>query len=1147
MRYLAACLLFLVTAATAMAQFDTATVLGTVTDPSGAVVAQGQLKLRNTATGAEKSAVSGEQGQFQFIDVPVGPYQLEVSAQGFQRTLASFQLNVGAHQRVDVKLQVASNVTTVMATAEAAQLDTDSSEHSQVVAEREIVELPLNGRNYSQLVALSTGVVPSPQSQQSSYLARDGSFNINGLRSVYNNYLLDGVDNNFYGTSNQGFSNQVVQLPPDSIAEFRVVTNNESAEFGRSGGATINAVTRYGTNEWHGRAWEFWRNTAMNAEGFFKPDVGGKPDLHRNQFGGNLGGPLLRNRLFFFLDYEGYRQTQSFTEEASIPSLAERGLSSSGASLGYYLIDNADTGGTLPVSAPCPYTYGSNVCYSLNMLYAGLGLAGTTTQAAVGGTQYLNGHVPTAAVTPFAAALLTYLPAPTNSNTYNNYVVLHPESVNKDKGDIKIDYTPRASLRMFARYSQARMDAFDPGTIQGIAGGDGDGHVYAPLKQVVGGVTWTISPVSVLDARMGFSTMQAGKRPVLSGQNTMTGNLYLAGLPTDAEWLGGVTYQYFVDGGFTSLGRQLTNPQHQNPVFWNPKVNYTRIVRNHSLKTGIEYSLLHVAQEDLHPVLGANVYDSQISGTGYTKGLYAAYGSAYYGTATAETTRMFDYADFLLGYQTEMGLAAPTSSNLRTWSVAGYVQDDWKLNRKLSLNLGLRYEFATPIYEANNRQANFDPSTASMVLASSSDRYTTNPNTKDFGPRLGASYALDSNTVVRGGFGISYTHWNRVGSNYLAMNPPYGLVAQMYAAPSLSTYSNVQSGFPASLVSSTNYSTKYEIVQYMPKDSPDTQVWNWFFGVQRNLGHDWVADLSYVGNHGQNEIFINDINQATQPGMNSTTGALTYAPYANYTTIAGMLPWATSDYNGLQLKLEKQFSHGLYVLESFTWSKAIDYAAQALDGGSNCTLCANAIPSVQNVYNWQADRGISSYNHPFINNTTAVWSLPVGKGQWLLPNVNNAANYLLGGWQATGILQARSGDALTLAYNPSTSMEVSPLISVDGRNAYRPNQAGAAVSGSKSRKQYFNTASFSTPTGTPFGDSPRNAVRGFDYWDFDLGLTKDFPVKANMHAQFRAEAFNLFNRTNFGEPNPVYGSGTFGQITTALPARVLQLAVKVIF
>jgi len=1163
MRWIVALVLFLVAALPAVAQFDSATVLGTVTDPSGAVIARSQVKLRNTATGLERTVQSGDQGQFLFANLPIGSYRLEVSQQGFQAAVATFELTVGAHQRVDVKLQMASVATTVQTTAEALQLDADSSEHSQVVAAREIAELPLNGRNYSQLVALSTGVVPSPLAQQSGYLARDGSFNINGLRSVYSNYLLDGVDNNFYGTSNQGFSNQVVQLAPDSVAEFRVVTNNQSAEFGRSGGATINVVTRFGTNQWHGRAWEFVRNTAFNAEGFFKPDVGGKPALHRNQYGVNLGGPIKKDKLFFFADFEGYRQTESFTDQASIPSCSERGMAGTttcSGSTGIYAIDNLDktsVTGTLPIDNPCNYNKGLNPCTSQTYFGMGLGQGGSAYQAAVGGTQYLTGQIPAADVIPFAKALLSYLPSPTRAATYDNfynYVVLHPESVNKDKGDVKLDWTPTETLRLFVRYSQGRMDAFDPGTITGPAGGDGDGNVFAPMKQIVAGATWTLSPVSVLEARFGFSTMQAGKRPVLSGQNTMTGGLALPGLPTDPEWTGGVTYQYFLDGGFTNLGRQITNPQHQNPTFWDPKLNYSRLWKNHSLRTGIEYNKLNVAQEDLHPVLGANAYTAQISGYCYYAGCYAGYGSYFTGTQTAETYRMFDYADFLLGYQAQTGIAKPTQSDLRVWGMAGYLQDDWKVNHKLSINLGLRYEFMSPIAEANNKLANFDIATGKLVAASSSDRYTVNPNKADFGPRVGAAYALDQKTVLRGGYGISYAHWNRVGSNYLTMNPPFGIVSQRLVYPSLSTYLNTQSGFPTSMTSATGYNPAEAVLQYMPKNSPDTQVWNWFFSVQRDLGRSWMMDVGYVGNHGMNEVIVNDINQATVGGGKGPYSA------AGYGTIAGLLPWATSDYNGLQVKIEKRFSQGLYVLESFTWSKAIDITAQALDGGGNCSMCGNGIPSVQNIYNWQADRGISAYNHPFVNNTTAVWTLPVGKGQKYLNNLNAVANNVLGGWQATGILQLRSGNPLTFAYSPNTAQQVSPLITVDGRNAYRPNQSGAAISSSKSYKQYFNVASFSSPSlngANPFGNSPRNAVRGYAFADVDMGLTKQFNLTEKAHFEFRAEAFNLFNKTNFGDPNTVVPnlgtaltsstSGTFGLITSSLSARVLQMAGKIVF
>lgn len=1181
MRRCAIYILLLIFAVSIKAQFDTATVLGTVTDPSGAVVARCHVTLRNTATAELQTALTDDQGQYRFVGVHVGHYQLQVAAQGFESAVATFDAEVGARQRVDVHLKVASTSTTVTATAEAAQLETDSSEHSQVVAARQIAELPLNGRNYSQLVELSTGVVPSPSNLSDSYGAREGAFNINGLRSVYSDYMLDGVDNNFYGTSNQGFSNEVVQLAPDSVAEFRVVTNNESAEYGHSGGATINVVTKSGTNELHGRVWEFLRNTNLDAEGFFKPDVGGKPALHRNQFGGNLGGPIKKDKLFFFIDYEGYRQTQSFTVLNLLPTCAERGLTgttSCGAASPYgYAIDNTDTGSYLPVANPCPYG-GGNPCTSATDFGEGL-LYG------VGGGHIDYGFIPSVDVIPFARStnggLLSYLPSPTNTNTFNdafpyNYIVLEPQTYNKDKGDAKIDWTPSEKLRLFIRYSQSRMNVVDPGNIlnpdgtPSLAGDNGDGRIYAPIKAIDAGVTWTINPVSVFEARFGFSSEQAGKAPYLVGQNTMTGSLALPGLPTDPQYLGGVSYQYFIDGGWTSLGRLWTSPQYQNPTLWDPKANYTRLIRSHSLKAGIEYTMLHVAQQDLHPVLGGNVYTEPQYGAGYI------WYNVLHEATTTENMRMLDYANFLLGYQAEMGLASPTISQLRDWGWSGYLQDDWKVSHKLSVNLGLRYEFNTPIYEASNNMANFDPATQSIVQASSGNRYLINPNTKDFGPRLGASFSLDPRTVLRGGFGISYAHWNRVGSNYLTMNPPNGVVALQVSVPGSATYSNVESGFlaanGASIVSPTNYSTYFDTLQYMPANSPDTQVRSWFFGVQRDLTHNWLVDLSYVGNHGLNEIIVNDINQAQTGGsapLNIALGGTPgteRVPYALYYTIAGILPWATSDYNGLQAKVEKRFSQGLYLLESFTWSKAIDIAAQALDGGGNCNNCGNGIPSVQNVYDWQADRGISAYNHPFINTTSLAWSLPVGKGKWLLPNASRALDAVVGGWEVNAIVMGRSGDPLSFAYNPNNDQAVSPLTSVDGRNSYRPNISGPAVASNKSYRQYFNVASFSTPALAPpsgsttfnsFGNMPRNSVRGYDYWNVDMGLNKDFALTERYRLQFRAEAFNLFNRSNFSDPNTILPNlgvplsaetaGTFGQITSTLPARELQVAAKIIF
>jgi hypothetical protein len=1200
MRRLAVFVLFVVFAICARAQFDTATVLGTVTDPSGAVVPHAQVTLHNTATGALTTATTDERGEFRFVDISIGSYELKVTAPGFQTASAKFGLEVGAHQRVDVPLKLGKAETTVTTTANVTQLETESSERGQVVNEREIAELPLNGRQYSKLVELTAGVVPSPSEQGEGYGQREGSFNINGLRSVFNNYMLDGLDNNMYGTSNQGFSNQVVQLSPDAVAEFQVVTNNMSAEYGRSGGATVNVVTRYGTNELHGRAWEFVRNTALDASGYFLPNPNAagqvqKPALHQNQYGATLGGPLKKDKLFFFMDYEGFRQTSSHTADSTLPTDAERGLTCTGTNgagtcspSGYYIIDNPGVGsGYLPVSNPCPYTGPNggpttslNPCNSTTLFGIGLGQGGPSLQAAYGGTQYLNppyaahAGIPASAVINYAATILEgndsngnmYLPRTNSSATTNNYIILEPDTFYKDKGDIKLDYDVKKNLRLFTRYSQARWNAYDPGTIMGAAGMNGDGNVIAPVIQIVGGATWTISPKSLLEARFGFSQMKAGKTPPLAGGPSMFTQFGITGLPTDPQYTGGITYELF-GTGFSAFGRLWTSPQYQNPTVWNPKVNYTRLFPGHTIKAGLEYTMLHVAQQDLHPVMGGDMYAAQMSGYGYNNNLYYSISPSLSvagsptGNQTSQTQKMFDYADFLLGYRYGMALSNAPVANIRDWGWNGYVQDDWKVNKRLTVNLGLRYEFATPIYEANNQMANFNITTQTMTLATSSNRYTINSNKKDFGPRVGAAFSLDNKTVLRGGFGISYSHWNRAGSSYLTLNAPYGIIALQYVYPSLSTYRNTENSFPANYVNPATFSlsnASYIALQYMPTDSPDTQVRSWFFSVQRDMGHNLLVDLAYVGNSGIHEVFFNDINQAAPQSTSSGTASLQSRifSYPGFGSIIGTLPWGTSNYQGLQAKVEERFTSGLYLLDSFTWSKAIDIAAQSLDGGGNCDNCGNGLPSVQNIYNWQADRGISAYNHPFVNATSLVWTLPIGKGHRLGGTMNHAWDTALGGWQMTDILQARSGDPLTMNYSPDTysNNQVSGLITIDGRNTYRPNLTGSPIKSSNLAYnpaiggiQYLNSSAYSIPpANAPFGNAPRDAVRGFDFWELDTGLTKDFPLVRGAHFQFRAEAFNITNRTNYGDPNSLLG-GTFGIVNSTLPARELQIAAKIVF
>ncbi|MGO9636992.1 MAG: hypothetical protein ACLPSO_03525 [Terracidiphilus sp.] len=580
--------------------------------------------------------------------------------------------------------------------------------------------------------------------------------------------------------------------------------------------------------------------------------------------------------------------------------------------------------------------------------------------------------------------------------------------------------------------------------------------------------------------------------------------------------------------------------------------------------------------------MGGDVYTNEFSGECYDNYYTLLYAPSVPLCAVAgdpapsvkspadfQSTKMYDYADFLLGYRAEIGLSNSPIAQIREWGWSGYVQDDWKVNKRLTVNLGLRYEYGTPLYEANNQLSNFNltafnpdayNTTTPIALASSSDRYTVDPNKEDFGPRIGAAYSLNSKTVLRGGFGISYSRWNRVGSNYLTQNAPYGISATRIVAPSTANYLNTESSFPANLINPTTYNPLEVALQYMPRSSPDTQVRSWFFSVQRDLGHSWMVDLAYVGNNGVNEIIINDINQANvmQPATCTTANESTCitnfqsrVPMPNFTSVIGTLPWGYSNYNGLQAKVEKRFSSGLYLLNAFTWSKALDIAPQAQDGSGGCDNCGNFIPSVQNIYNYKADYGVSAYNRPLINVTSLVWTLPVGRGRWLVGNMNHVWDTVLGGWQMTDIFQARSGDPITFAYSPDGDTQVSPLITISGRNSYRPNQSGPAIATNKSYTGYFNLSSFSTPEPyAPFGNSPRNAVRGYAFWQLDTGLTKDFTLTKKAHLQFRAEAFNITNRTNFGEPNSVYNgvnSTTFGVITSTLPARELQLAAKIVF
>lgn len=1081
--------------ASIFAQAETATVLGTIRDANGAGIAGATVTLTNRSTSISSTTLTDQSGEFQFNNVRIGDYQIAVTAEGFGQVVTdNINLTINARQRVDLTLQVASTSETVVITGAADLLETETSELGQIVQRQQIIALPLNGRSYANLALLTPGVRESHTNTPVGG-GREAAFNVNGLRATFNNFLLDGVDNNAYGTSNQSFSSQVVQISPDAIAEFKVQTNTYSAEFGRSGGAVINATYRSGTNQFHGSAWEFHRNTALNATGFFKP-VGGKPPLIRNQFGFTFGGPIIKDRTFFFGDYEGFRQVQKNLVFTTIPTMAQR--------QGILSIDVRDplTGVLYPAGTPIP-------------------------------------------MTAFAQKVLNDLPEPTTSGTASNFQTLVPNNNFQNKYNFRIDHRFNEKLNIFGRWSWRKVDEFAGANIPGPSGSGGNGFVNVLNKQLSVGSSYILSASSIFDIRVGWSKIDAGKRPPLTGGASMLDMYGITGLPTDPMVTGGLTTQTI--SGFSQLGRQATNPQFQNPTNINIRPSYTYTTGGHTIKAGYEYLSVATQVQDTNPLMGLDTYSAQFSKP----------------SSDLPNNNLYNLADFMFGARSQYELADLTIAEMRQKFHFAYIQDDWKVNSKLTLNLGLRYEFGSPYYEKDNRLSNYDPVTNSIIMAKDGsyyDRGLVDPDYNNFGPRLGFAYNVTPKTVLRGGYGIGYTYLNRLGSaDVLGTNYPIvtrAAVAQLAPDPVLNpicvgdVYSSncfrpTQNGYPTSELPNN-------VVLYIPRDRPTASIQNWQLSIQREIFNDMVVNIAYVGNRASNTVLLADYNQARP--LTEAEAALPSAqqpslqerrPIQGFGSISAVLPEGFSNYNALQIKVEKRFSKGLYFLNAFTWSKAIDNGSQVLEEPNGNT------GTPQNMYDFKADKGIGAYDQPFNNTTTFVWDLPLGRGRAIGREMHAALDAFIGGWQLNGIHTMTSGAPINFRYSPSPVTNNLPTFM--GGVALRPNVTCDPTNRDDRpdpTRNYFNASCLSRPpVWAPFGNAGRNIARSDNYFNFDFSVQKNFhlPITDETRLQFRAEFFNLFNKTNFNAANSDINSSSFGRITSAKPARQIQFGVKFSF
>jgi hypothetical protein len=1113
----------------AHAQFETASVLGYVHDSTGNAIAGSTVRLMNTGTGVVVSATTDNQGQYQFTDVHIGQYKINAGAPGFNETVTdSFTVAVNARQRVDVTLTPGSVSTTVTVSGAATQLESETSETGTVISPTEVQNLPLNGRAYADLAALAPGVRRNVLENQS-VTSRDASFNVNGQRSEFNNFLLDGLDNNAYGTSNQGFSNQAIPPSPDAINEFRVETNNYSAEYGRASGAVINVSINSGTDQFHGRVWEYNRNTEFNALGPFLPPINvltGQrqvPVLIRNQFGGALGGPIRKDKLFFFIDYEGNRQVQGQYTTATIPNAQQR--------QGIFV----DTKGN-PVPLRNPVT----------------------------GALYPNGVVPQSDWTPLAALVINALPAPNVPNSFsNNYASLPKASLVDDKGDGRVDYYLNEKTSLFGRFSNHHGNIVDASSIPGTAGGGGNGTIHAYNKQLAAGVTYTFSQNSILDARVGFTWTRGGKTPYLAGQESLNTQAGIPGLPTDKSVIRALSSENVT--GFTSWGAQGSNPQFQNPFVIDPKVNYSILRGRNSIKLGYELMAINTEIDDFNPVYGtenfAGAFSQNGAGTSDTGAREAAY-----------------LADFLTGDRSTYQLNNFVIVNYHQYINFLYIQDDLRLTPRLTVNAGLRYELATPQFVTGNHLANFDPDTNTLVQASGGSLYKralVNMPTLDFAPRFGVAYQLDPKTVIRSAYGLSFDQFNREGGeNLLAYNGPYIVNSSItQVAPftpsgtpqpvcSGDNFTNcfrtVAQGYPANFASPQNFSTLLAQTRYIPKNIPTGYVQTWHLDVQREVLKNTVLSVSYVGSHGVHLWVLADLNQAAPNALTATCTATNATvvnqkgclslqarrPIRTFTGIEESIPAGFLSYNALQAKLERRFSGGLYLLNAFTYSQAIDNASGHLD-------TPNGDNSRVNLANLAGERGQSAYNQPLNDTLTVVWDLPYGQGRHFGGNAPRALQMLLGDWQVSAINTATSGQPVNLTYSEPAAFDVSDLL------AYRPNVSGKPVTPSGQRiktstaiTNFLNSSTVSLPTdpSQPYGNASRNSLRDYTFNELDMGLHKGFRLWSESSLlDIRGEAFNLLNHVNYQAPDSNRTDGSFGSITGFFPPRQLQVAAKLIF
>lgn len=1146
-------------------QTFTGTILGTATDSSGAVVPNVRIVATNESTNVQQSSVTNESGYFEIPTLPPGNYRLEAELTGFKRfTRGGLKLDTSQKMEVPVSLVTGDVSESVEVTAESPLLQTATSSVSQLIDNKKVVDLPSSNRNLFQIATLTAGVTDVTNSASAAPATSGsvgfGRWSSNGGQVNTNEFMVDGAT---ALTANMGAASIIPTI--DAIQEFKIETNSLAAEFGRTGGAVINAVYKSGTNNFHGTVYDFWKNRSLNANSWLNNRNGNGRDFSNvHTFGYSIGGPVWipkvyngKNKLFFFHNYEGYRDVLPSRMQLSVPTELERS--------GDFSQRRTAQGQLIQVYDPLTTA-------------AVPGSANTYTR-----TPFANNVIPASRIDPVSRNLIGYYPVPnatpTDLNTNaNNYVVNATGQNRQNMWSIKGDYNLRDGQRLFARYTEssqgggaANLFGSSPGCTTCLItnnpagsyssrGGGSDLFIYP--KNAVVGYTDTLTSTTILDLRYSMNRQLLSRLPQSSGFD-----LTAAGFP--AQMANSVFYKVFppisIDS-YEGLGtRSNGDLLRRGDLSHSVQGSVTKVTGKHTIKFGGDFRMYRYADiqaTDVTPSFTFNRVWTQQS------------------PFNTSPTAGWGMASFLLGTPASANNRIPGSIAVQYFYTAGYIQDDWRINSRLTLNLGLRYDIETPYTERYNRTTSFDldirnaatdrlPSALGGLQFMGKDidsRYRNRVDKNNFGPRVGLAYKITQSTVFRAAYGVFFQPTVNTGfgaSTFGALgydgDTPFvnstdgGLTPARYLSNPFPDGFNQPTGNaagPNTLIGQSITTQLRNIV------APYTQQFN--AGFQHQVGA-WLIDVGYVGSRGVNQ-YINIQGNQLDPALyamgaalnqqvpNPFLGLVARGTFANATLNAGQLlrpfPQFTDvqyntvsagqmKYDALQTKVERRFSNGFSFLGSYTWAKNIGNVGERYWRSTG----------IQNQYNNRVERSLSPIDVPHRLTAAFLYDLPFGRGKRFGSSMPGFANLLAGGWQVNGIFTLQSGLPLLITV---------PVNSIGFGAGQRPNNNGNSAllpESERTPNRWFNTSVFSQPGNFNFGNtgpqSPDLRGQGINSWT--ASFFKNTMLKEGINLQFRAEFFNFLNHPLWASPGTTVDTPTFGQVTQKTGNRTGQLALKVIF